>query len=314
MYSITWRTAAEDVTAAENAAGGKRKPTMNLREYDISNPYIATLVMSERITPGNSDAEVRHLTLRMPVRHFDYVEGQSIAVLVPGPHEFGNPHHVRLYSIASPRRGEKGKDNEISICVRRCFYVDEISGERYPGRASNYLCDASLGESIEIAGPYGSRFSMPPDDDCNLLMIGAGTGIAPFRAFVKHIYEEHREWKGKVRLFYGARSGMELLYMNDVRKDFSLYYDAKTFRAFEALSPRPHLDAPPAIDDVLSEHSSEVWEMLEDPKTYVYLAGLSEAEKKFERALIPIAGSEEAWTRKRDELTAAGRYSELLYD
>src|SRR5215472_13393044 len=103
---------------------------MNLSEYDISNPYTATLVTSERITPADSSAEVRHLVFQLPESDFDYVEGQSIGVLAPGPHEFGNAHHLRLYSIASPRQGENGRDRTISICVRRCFYIDEINGER----------------------------------------------------------------------------------------------------------------------------------------------------------------------------------------
>src|SRR6476659_7541134 len=134
---------------------------MKLSEYDISNPYTATLKSSERITPPNSDAEVRHLVLELPVRDFDYVEGQSIGVLVPGPHEFGNIAHVRLYSIASPRGGENGKQKAISICVRRCFYIDEVNGERYPGVASNFLCDAKPGDKVLITGPYGAHFSVP---------------------------------------------------------------------------------------------------------------------------------------------------------
>ena len=79
---------------------------MRLLEYDVNHPYTTTLVSSERITPLGWEAEVRHLVLRLPDLPFEYVEGQSIGVLAPGPHEFGNPHHLRLYSIASPRGGE----------------------------------------------------------------------------------------------------------------------------------------------------------------------------------------------------------------
>lgn len=287
---------------------------MKLSDYDVNNPYATTLVSTERITPLGWEAEVRHLVLRFSDTSFHYVEGQSIGVLAPGPHEFGNTHHLRLYSIASPRGGDDGRGDTISICVRRCFSIDDISGERYPGRASNYLCDANPGDVIQITGPYGVQFEVPPQDDTNLLMVGAGTGIAPFRAFVKHIYQRHGAWNGKVRLFYGAKSGMEMLYMNDFRKDLALYYDQASFRAFEAISPRPYFDAPPAIDQVMLENSTEIWEMIQDPKTYVYVAGLHEADKKFELAMEGMAGSKERWQELKNGLNADGRYAELLYE
>jgi len=286
---------------------------MELLEDDISNPHTARLLSSQRITPPDS-AEVRHLVLQLTDDDFAFREGQSVAVLVPGPHEFGNMFHMRLYSIASPRTGEEGKANNISICVRRCFYVDPVSGERYPGKASNYLCDATPGDEILFTGPYGAHFSIPSDPTCNLLMIGAGTGIAPFRAFVARIYQTRGGWKGKVRLFYGAKNGMELLYMNDLRKDLDLYYDEKTFQAFEAVSPRPHFDEDPALDRLLIDHSREIWEMIGDPKTHVYVAGLVGAAQKFEHAVIEMAGSEQAWLQKRRELIGQHRYAELLHE
>ncbi len=287
---------------------------MNLSEYDVSRPYTATLVSSERITPADWEAEVRHMVLQLPVPEFSFREGQSVGVLVPGPHEFGNRNHLRLYSIASPREGEYGRQGAISICVRRCYYIDDISGERYPGKASNYLCDASPGDSIQITGPYGSRFQVPEDDTCNLLMIGVGTGIAPFRAFVRHIYEKRGGWQGKVRLFYGANAGMELLYQNEIRRDLALYYDEKSFKAFEAVSPRPHFDVAPALDRVLLENSHEAWDLIQHPRTYVYIAGLVDASKKFEKAMIVEAGSEKAWHETRYALMSEGRLSELLYE
>lgn len=125
--------------------------------------------------------------------------------------------------IASSREGEGQQAAQFSICVRRCFYIDDVSGERYPGVASNYLCGLKAGDTIQITGPYGRQFHPPRDESSNIIMIGVGTGIAPFRAFMKHIYESGRNWKGKVRLFYGARTGMELLYMNDRNKDIANY-------------------------------------------------------------------------------------------
>jgi ferredoxin--NADP+ reductase len=287
---------------------------VNLREFDITHRYPATLASSQRITPSDCEAEVRHLVLQLPEDAFTYLEGQSIGVLAPGPHAFGNPDHLRLYSIASPREGEDHCANTLSICVRRCFYIDDVSGERYPGKASNYLCDAKPGDTIAITGPYGIPFHIPTDESCKLLMVGAGTGVAPFRAFVKHIYDQHKGWKGQVRLFCGAKTGMELLYMNDVKRDLGLYYDQESFQAFEALSPRPAFDVPPDLDRVLIQNSYEVWEMVQHPKTFVYLAGLTYAAQKFEKAMAVAAGSAETWRDTRDQLEAEGRISEVLYD
>lgn len=286
---------------------------MKLTEYDISNPYTATVVTNERLTPEGTD-EVRHLVLSIDSATFTYMEGQSIGVLVPGPHPFGNEHHMRLYSIANARQGEGQNMAEISICVRRCFYIDDVSGERYPGIASNFLCDAGIGSEIQIAGPYGRQFMAPKDNTCNLLMIGVGTGIAPFRAFLKHIYEERKEWQGQVRLFYGARTGMDLLYMNDKNNDLGLYYDQQTFKAFEALSPRPAVDAPADIQKSVKENAQDVWALLQDPKTYVYISGLSKLEEQLDATLAEIAGSEAAWEAKKAELVSSRRWSTLFYD
>jgi ferredoxin--NADP+ reductase len=286
---------------------------MNLTEYDISRPYKATVVKSERITDESTD-EVRHITLNISDATFHYLEGQSVGVLVPGPHEFGNEHHMRLYSIASARQGEEQNMSEISLCVRRCFYIDEVSGERYPGVASNFLCDRTAGDQIDLAGPYGRHFMPPRDKTCNILMIGIGTGIAPFRAFLKHVYDERKEWSGKVRLFYGAKTGMDMLYMNDKNGDLSNYYDKETFKAIEALSPRPHADAPADLDRTLDENRDEVWDLVKDPKTYVYVSGLSRLEETLDKAFTKMAGSGEAWLEMKKQMTAQGRWSTLFYE
>ena len=285
---------------------------MQLSEYNTERTYKAEVIRSERIT-DESTTEVRHIVLRIHDPSFVYVEGQSIAVLVPGPHDFGNENHVRLYSIASSRLGESAGNPEISICVRRCTYIDEVSGERYPGVASNFLCDRKPGDTIEIAGPYGRQFVPPRESDRNLLMIGIGTGIAPFRAFTRHIYEERGGWQGKVRLFYGARTGMDMLYMNDRNDDLANYYDEETFKAFESLSPRPHFDEPAEIDRSLKENAAEVWELIQDPKTHAYVSGLSSLEDNLDETIAEIAGSDEAWQQVKARMIEEGRWSTLFY-
>lgn len=286
---------------------------MKLAEYDISHPFTATVTKSERITHSNT-AEVRHINLSVHNESFRFIEGQSVAIIAPGSKEFGNQKHVRLYSIASSREGESDKPDEISLCVRRCFYIDPLNGERYPGVASNYLCDLQPGDSIKLAGPYGRQFVPPRDSSSNLLMIGIGTGIAPFRAFIKYIYEDRKEWTGKVRLFYGAQTGMDLLYQNDQNQDLVLYYDKQTFKAFQAVSPRPHFNEPADFDRTLANNADDAWSMIQDPKTHVYISGISALEDSLDRVFSKPAGSSEQWEAKKAELIDAGRWSTLLYE
>jgi ferredoxin--NADP+ reductase len=234
-------------------------------------------------------------------------------VLSPGTKEFGQEYHFRLYSVADlPERGGSGLPR-IKIAVRRVSYVDQYSGEEYPGVSSNYLCDLTAGDTVTMAGPYGLAFEVPEEMDANLILIGTGTGIAPFRAFVKHLHENVPQWKGTITLFHGARSGLELLYMNDERDDFSQYYDSDTFEAFKALSPRPKWTGNIDWEGALAQRGEKLWSLLGQPNTYVYVAGLEKMRGELDNAFSEIAGSEQKWARRRAELTAGGRWVELLY-
>jgi ferredoxin--NADP+ reductase len=164
-----------------------------------------------------------------------------------------------------------------------------------------------------MAGPYGLAFEVPEEMDANLILIGTGTGIAPFRAFVKHLHENVPQWKGTITLFHGARSGLELLYMNDERDDFSQYYDSDTFEAFKALSPRPKWTGNIDWEGALAQRGEKLWSLLGQPNTYVYVAGLEKMRGELDNAFSEIAGSEQKWARRRAELTAGGRWVELLY-
>lgn len=285
----------------------------HLEDYDTEQPFRAALVSSERITTEASGIEVRELTLDVQKPDFEFQLGQSVGVLAPGNQDFGQKHHFRLYSVADlPERGADGLPR-IKIVVRRTSYVDKYSGEEYPGVASNYLCDLVPGDTITMSGPYGLAFEVPSEMDANLILIGTSTGIAPFRAFVKHLYQNVPEWKGTITLFYGAQSGLELLYMNDEKDDFTQYYDRETFEAFKALSPRPTWADPIDWEGALTKRGEKIWELLEKPNTYVYVAGLEKMRAELDEAFREIAGSDEKWARRKAELTAGGRWVEVLY-
>jgi ferredoxin--NADP+ reductase len=271
---------------------------MRLEAYKTGMRYQATVVSNERITSKESDEEVRELVLDVERADFPFRVGQSIGVIAPGSPEFGQKHHFRLYSVADLPDVESGKPR-IKICVRRCNYIDEYSGEEYKGIASNYLCDRRAGDTLTMTGPFGLAFEVPDELDANLILIGTGTGIAPFRAFVKHLYGSVPEWKGRVWLFYGAKSGLELLYMNDEKNDFAQYYDRQTFEAFQALSPRPNWADPIAWDQAIAERGEELWKMLSDAKTYVYVAGLEKMRDELDAVFATLAGSKKKWQLRK---------------
>ena len=284
-----------------------------LEDYETRTKYQATVLSNERITPEESDEEIRELVLEVDGADFSSEVGQSIGVFAPGSPEFGTEHHFRLYSVADLPGKSPAGNPKIDIVVKRCSYIDKYSGERYDGVASNYLCDLKAGDTLTLAGPFGLVFEVPEERDANLILIGSGTGIAPFRAFVKHLYHNVPRWAGKIWLFYGAKSGLEMLYMNDKQDDFTQYYDEETFMAFKALSPRPNWADPIAWDQALSERGDELWKMLGDPKTYVYVAGLEKMREELDKVLSRLAGSEQKWERRRAELMAGGRWVEVLY-
>jgi ferredoxin--NADP+ reductase len=267
---------------------------------------------SRRITPDSTE-EVRHITVQVLDPAFQFVEGQSIGVVVPGPHPFGNPYHLRRYSIANARSIPLGTGVDLDLLVRRCFYVDEVSGERYPGIASNYLCDAKPGDSLTISGPYLSPFKMPLDNRANLLMIGTGTGIAPFRAFSQLIYERRGDWNGQVRLFYGGRTGLDLMYANDETTDLANYYDEKTFKAFRALGTRPLMTSSQALAHGLAANADEALRLIKEANTHVFLSGLGKIAEVFDKVMMERVGSPADWKALKQRMLDDGRWSELIY-
>ncbi len=276
------------------------------------NPHFhATIKSTKRLTPAEAD-EIREITLEVKESEFDCAVDQSFGVLVPYENEFGSTYHHRLYSVADLPGKEKDKLT-LKMLVKRCVYVDDFNGEQYPGVASNFLCDRKPGDEVILTGPHGLPFDVPKDKSANLILIGMGTGIAPFRAFIKHIYHNEKDWKGKIRLFYGAKSGLEVLYMNDKEEDLSNYYDKETFQAIEALSPRPHMNDPIAMEKALTDRASEILEMLSQTNTYVYVVGYEQVKELLDKAFSTIMQSNEKWLLRKAELIAGKKWAEIIY-
>ncbi len=282
----------------------------HLADFNTEKKFRATVRKSERLTPANTE-EVREILLEVQPE-FDVKVDQSFGVLVKSTGEFGNTFHHRLYSVADlPAR--KNGNPLITMLVKRCSYVDDFSGELFDGVASNFLCDRRVGDEITLTGPHSLPFVVPADKTANLILVGMGTGIAPFRAFIKHIYKNVKDWKGKVRLFYGARSGLELLYLNDKDGDLTNYYDEATFEAFHAISPRPHMNDPIALDKAIEDRAADIVDMLNQTNTYLYVAGYEKVKDMLDKAFSNILGSKEQWETRKAELVAGKKWAEIIY-
>ena len=104
----------------------------------------------------------------------------------------------RLYSIAS---SHAANPDEIHLTVAAVRY--ETFGRARTGVASIQLADRSEDVKLPIYIDHNKNFKLPADDDAPIIMIGPGTGVAPFRAFLEE--REERGAGGDNWLFFGAQ-------------------------------------------------------------------------------------------------------------
>lgn len=256
---------------------------------------------------------MRNIVLNIAGSGIRYVEGQSIGVIVPGLNADGGRHRARLYSIASSRMGDDGLSQTITLCVKRVVYKND-HGVMQKGLASNFLCDLYEGDSVEIIGPAGRTFLLPADDTVNLILIAAGTGIAPFRGFIKHIYKEKKFWNGRVQLFYGVRNHLENIYHNRQNDDIGLYLDQGTFEAFQAFS-RPDARTPGQhVQEIVADHGMEIWKTLREGHFSLYICGMKGMEEGVEQVFKQQAESAgEDWSALKNKFRAEGRWNLETY-
>merc|ERR1712060_1033635 len=60
----------------------------------------------------------------------------------------------------------------------------------YRGVCSSFICDLKPGEEVLITGPTGAEMLLPADPNANIIMLATGTGIAPFRSFLRYLFND----------------------------------------------------------------------------------------------------------------------------
>jgi len=276
------------------------KPRVNL--FGRSNPAQATVTGNFRLTSPDASSDIRHIILDFGTISFPVLEGQSIGILVPGIDEQGNPHRMRLYSVASPRDGERPNTNNLALTVKRVF-EKRADGSFLRGVASNYVCDLKQGEKVQVIGPFGSTFLMPDDPMADIIMICTGTGSAPFRGFTEHRRRAMPNAKGKLYLFFGARSPQELPYFGPLQRVSKTLLDQEL--VFSRLPGKPK----EYVQDRIRTRRTDLVELLTRDGTHIYVCGLRGMEAGVEAAFDDICRNRSiSWEACRARLRDQGRF------
>jgi benzoyl-CoA 2,3-dioxygenase component A len=288
---------------ARKGLGGKpvaphsaSKPTVNL--YNRGKFATATLTGNFRLTDAASDTDVRHIILDFGDQPFPVLEGQSIGIVAPGVDENGKPHVARLYSVASPRGGEKPNTNNLALTVKR----------EDKGVCSNYLCDLPRGAKVEVTGPFGATFLMPDDPAANIIMICTGTGSAPFRGFTERRRRAMPNAPGRLLLFFGARRPEELPYFGPLQK-----VPEKLLGKYFCYSRVP--DQPRVyVQDRIRSEMAQIATLLRDDKTHVYICGLKGMETGVDEAFADACRAASIdWSSLKPGMRESGRYHVETY-
>ncbi|MCP5338843.1 MAG: assimilatory sulfite reductase (NADPH) flavoprotein subunit [Sinobacteraceae bacterium] len=214
----------------------------------------------------------------------------------------------RLYSIASSR---VAVGDEVHLTVATIDY--RFGGERRVGSASQYLAAlAAEGATLPAYVEHNPRFRLPADGARDVIMIGPGTGVAPFRGFVQQ--REAAGARGRNWLFFGAR-----------HFDDGFLYQAEWLTALKRgtlhrMDVAFSRDQPQRIyvQQRIAEQGAELWRWL-DGGAHVYVCG--DAQKMapdVHAALIEVVRRHggrdtEAARAYLDQLLAERRYARDVY-
>lgn len=304
--------ASEILIVAHEGQHGKVLPPFSaahpfINIYTRDKPAVAKVAGNYRITSENSDSDIHHVILDFSTTAFPVLEGQSIGIIPPGNDERGKPHNMRLYSIASPRDGERPNHNNVSLTVKRVTYEED--GIVKKGVGSNYVCDLKKGDEVKVTGAFGSTFLMPSHSEANIMMICTGTGSAPFRAMTERRRRKRQPGDtGKLMLFFGARTKGDLPYFGPLMKLPESLIRKELCFSREVDQPKEY------VQDRILKCEAEVAEWLKNEQTFIYLCGLKGMEIGVEETFEKICKRNDlSWPELRANMRENGRYHVETY-
>ena len=213
------------------------------------------------------------------------------------------PITPRLYSISSSL---ESLDGEVHLTVARDAF--SIAEELKYGLCSDHLCALKAGDTIDFYIHHNDQFRLP-EDDKDVIMIGPGTGIAPFRAFLSE--RESAGASGRNWLFYGDQHFIsDFLYQTELQqwKDSGILHELDV--AFSRDQPEKIY-----VQDKIRQRATEFFHWLENGAT-LYVCGAKKMSEDVEKTILDLlinSGDKEDPGNYLNELKSAGRYLKDVY-
>jgi sulfite reductase (NADPH) flavoprotein alpha-component len=214
----------------------------------------------------------------------------------------------RAYSIASSLAAQ---EEEVHLTVGAVRY--ETHGRKKEGVASSFLADrVAVGEKVKVFVEENEYFKLPKDNSAPVIMVGPGTGIAPFRAFVEE--REATGADGKNWLFFGNPNfTTDFLYQTE----WQAYLKSGALNRLDLAFSRDQ-EQKVYVQHKLLQKSAAVFEWIQNG-AYFYVCGdKNRMAKDVEQALIQIAKKEGGYSDEKavdfvKELKKHRRYLEDVY-
>ncbi len=235
-----------------------------------------------------------------------YTCGDAVGIILPSEQNNGD-NTPRLYSISS---SPSYHENEIHLTVALATHKNEDGSTGY-GICSKYLAGLQEGDEIELYIHQNQNFNLAPDDK-DIIMIGPGTGIAPFRSF---IYERsERGASGRNWLFFGDQHmHCDFLYQTEWQEHLATETLHKIDLAFSRDQSHKVY-----VQDRLREKAKDVVEWI-DNGAILYLCGARDPmSKDVSQTLIDIIAEQKSLSAEEAadfvaDLEENGRYLKDVY-
>jgi len=205
----------------------------------------------------------------------------------------------RLYSIASSPRAHPG---EVHLCVGIVRY--DSHGRKRGGICSTFLADRLAGVNPGVFVHTNKAFRLPADGGTPVIMVGPGTGIAPFRAFLED--RQATGATGKNWLFFGnPHQATDFLYQDEI----TAFRKSGVLGKLDLAWSRDQKEKI-YVQHLMLENGAELWAWLEQGASFYVCGDASRMAKDVDQALLEII---QAFGGKSAE-DAAGYVSQLKKD